>query len=74
MSLDELIGGIFKPHHEEIKNYIVKDILGDMVDIVLEIIYADINMGKIRLEGILDKDEIFKQVVKKMKLKGEINE
>jgi hypothetical protein len=73
MTLDELVSDIFKPHHEQIKTYIVKQILEDVVDIVLERIYADINMGKIRLEGILDKDAIFKQVIEKMKLKGEAN-
>ena len=73
MSLDKLVSDIFVPHHEEVKDYIVRDILGDIIDIVLDRIYSDVNSGKIRIEGVLSKDQIFADVIKKMKVKGEIN-
>lgn len=74
MSLDQMVSEIFDPHVFKIKEHIVNQILEDVVDTVLDRIYAEVNIGKIRLEGVLNKDEIFKAVIEKFHEKEKPNE
>ena len=70
MKLDKLLKDILLPYHEAIKNCIVDELLEETIDIVLECIYKDINDGKIRLEGVLDKEQIYDKVIEYMNVKG----
>lgn len=74
MSLDKMVSEIFNPHVFKIKEHIVNEILEDTVDTVLECIYKEINEGKIRLDGVLNKDAIVQAVISRFHTKDKPNE
>lgn len=74
MKIEDLVSKIFSNHQDELKQCIVDDLLEESIDIVLECIYSDINDGKIRVEGVLDKIKIYNQVLEYMKIKRSKNE
>jgi hypothetical protein len=68
-SLMNLISEIFDPHMDTIKQHIANEILGDVVDIVLEDIFEKMAKGTIKLTGYLNKDEILENCIKHFKEK-----
>ncbi len=72
MLIDELIGEIMDPHIDQIKQCVVDNVLEETINIVLECIAKDINLGKIRMEGLLDKDNIYEKCLEYMKMKRKV--
>ena len=71
MLIDDLIGNIMDAHVAEIKQCVVDNILEETIGIVLECIAKDVATGKIRMEGLLDRDSIYDKSLEYMKMKRE---
>lgn len=60
--IDGLVERILNQHLEEIRNVVVNTILYETADVILDVIYREINSGKIRLEGVLRKEDVYKAI------------
>lgn len=71
MILDDLMGELLDPHAEKIKRCIADNLLEETIGVVLECIANEVQSGKIRMEGVLDRDAIMERCMDYLKLKRE---